>query len=170
VPQHRVPGHGRYPARPGLARLQPVLGAAIITLAVTNVILGGLLVHRADGGAANFAAPPLPAISIPVPPTAAPEPARPPERARRQQAKVRPPVPLGPRNLATALTAYCTDTVAGASAARVTAGGWVCDRAPAAARAVNLDAACRWLYGKDAWSGMLDDTDQRSWRCYRDSS
>jgi hypothetical protein len=166
VPQHRTPGHGRY-----LARLKLTLGTAIGTLAVTNVILGGLLVHRAhDAGTANLAATPLPAISIPVPPTATPEPIRPPERARRQQAKVRPPVRLGPKNLAISLTAYCTDTVAGATAARVTAGGWACHRPSAAARAVDMDAACRWLYGRDAWSGMLDDADQRSWRCYRDPS
>jgi hypothetical protein len=166
VPQHRTPGRRRY-----VARLRPALGTAIGLLAVTDLILGGLLAHRAhDDGTANLAAP-LPAIFIPVPPTAAaPEPARPPERARRQQAKARPPVLLGPENLAISLTAYCTDTVAGATAARVTAEGWACARPPAAARAVDLDAACRWLYGRDAWSGMLADTDQRSWRCYRDPS
>jgi hypothetical protein len=30
--------------------------------------------------------------------------------------------------------------------------------------------ACRWLYGPDAWAGMLDDNDQQTWRCYRDPS
>jgi hypothetical protein len=167
VPQHRTPGDGQY-----RTRLRPALGTAIGTLAVTNLILGGLLVHQAhDHGTASTLAGTLPAISIPVPPTsAAPEPVRPPERARRQQAKARPPVLLGPKNLAISLTAYCTDTVAGATAASVTAGGWACHRPPAAARAVNMDAACRWLYGRDAWSGMLADTDQRSWRCYRDPS
>ena len=167
MPQHRTPGHGRY-----LARLKLTLGTAIGTLAVTNVILGGLLVHRAqDDATANLAAAALPVISIPVPPTAAaPEPARPPERARRQQAKVRPPVRLGPRNLAISLTAYCTDMVAGATAARVTAGGWACDRPSAAGRAVDMDAACRWLYGPAAWAKLLDAHDQLSWRCYRDPS
>ena len=163
MPQHRTLGDGR---------LRTVLGAAIGTLVVTNLILGGLLVRRADAGVARaLAATPLPAISIPIPPTAAaPEPTPPPERALRQRAKVPPPVLLGPKNLAISLTAYCTDVVTGATAARVTAGGWVCDRPPAAARAVNLDAACRWLYGKHAWAGMLAETDQRSWRCYRHSS
>ena len=162
MPQHRTLG---------LRRPGPVLGTAIGMLAVTNLILGGLLVHQADAGGSTRAATPLPTIFIPVPPTAAaPEPARPPERALRQRAKVRPPVLLGPRNLAISLTAYCTDVVAGATAASLTAGGWVCERPPAAARAVDLDAACRWLYGKGARSGMLADTGQRSWRCYRDPS
>lgn len=163
MPQHRTFGHGR---------LRPALGTAIGALAVTNVILGGLLVHRAhDDGGTRLAATTLPAISIPIPPTAAaPEFTRPPERAQRQQAKARPAVLLGPKNLAISLTAYCTDTVAGATAASLTADGWACDRPPAAARAVDMDAACRWLYGKHAWSGLLAETDQRSWRCYRDPS
>jgi predicted NBD/HSP70 family sugar kinase len=162
VPEHRTSGH---------ARLRPAIGTAIGMLAVTNVLLGGLLMHQAHDSSTNLAATPLPAIFIPIPPTAAvPEFTRPPERAQRQQAKARPPVLLGPKNLAISLTAYCTDVVAGATAASVTAGGWVCDRPPAAARAVNMDAACRWLYGKDAWSGMLADTHQRSWRCYRNPS
>jgi hypothetical protein len=150
----------------------PALVAVAGTLVAANVVVGAVLVRLShEAGVIPVAAAPLPAISVPVPfTTAPPGPTLSPARAQLRHAKVRPPVLLGPKNLATALTAYCTGTVAGATRVRVTPDGWACDRPPAAPKAVNTDAACRWLYGKDAWSGMLDDTDQRSWRCYRDPS
>jgi hypothetical protein len=150
----------------------PALVAVIGMLVAANVVVGALLVRLAHhDGTVPVAAVPLPAISIPIPSSVAPlGRALSPERAQLRQAKVRPPVLLGPKNLAASLTTYCRGTVAGATRARVTADGWACNRPPTTPKAVNTDAACRWLYGKDAWSGMLDDTDQRSWRCYRDPS
>jgi hypothetical protein len=177
--RHRGPGQGRYGAPPprhpaaqfGGIRLRRAFVAVIGTLAAADLALSGLLLHEpgGDDGGTPVAATPLPAISIPPPPTAAaPQRTLSPERALRRAAKVRPPVLLGPQDLALALTGYCRATVAGAVGASAHAAGWTCDRPPAAASAVDMDAACRGLYGPHAWSAMLDDTDQQSWRCYRD--
>jgi hypothetical protein len=70
---------------------------------------------------------------------------------------------LGPDSaeaLASALTAFCRD-----GPAVVTEGDWTCGGAP-----IDMDQACVCLYDDDAWAGMLNDDDPRSWRCYRDVS
>jgi hypothetical protein len=147
-----------------------VFATVIGTLAVMDAILGGLVLRPAhDDGRTGLAAAPLPRITIPAPPTPAARTLAP-ARAQRQAAKARPPVLLGPAHLAASLTAYCRAQVSGALRAGMTGDGWQCARALVRPVAIDMDAACRWLYGEDAWSGMIDDTDQRTWRCYRDPS
>jgi hypothetical protein len=178
--RHRGPGQGSYGAplprhaavRFDGIRLRRAFVAVIGTLAAADLVLGGLLLHPAgDGGGTPVAATSLPSISVPPPPTAAvPERTLSPERGLRQAAKVRPPVLLGPKDLTLSLTAYCRATLVGAVGASAHGAGWTCDHPPAAARAVDMDAACRWLYGPAAWAKLLDAHDQQSWRCYRDPS
>jgi hypothetical protein len=70
---------------------------------------------------------------------------------------------LGPDSaeaLASTLTEFCRDGIA-----VVTDGDWTCGGAP-----IDMDKACACLYDDDAWAGMLNDDDPRSWRCYRDVS
>ena len=68
--------------------------------------------------------------------------------------------PEGAEALTSALTEFCRD-----GTAAVTDGDWTCGGAP-----IDMDKACVCLYDDDAWAGMLDDNDPRSWRCYRDVS
>jgi hypothetical protein len=185
--RHRAPGHGRYVAlRRAPARhraddrtieipritgrrlpLRVGLLTAIAGLALTDVMLGALPL-RHDQQSAPVAGGPLPAFTIPVPPTAAAPSTRAARGAQRQRAKARPPVLLGPRDLAASIAAYCTRHVSGATGAKPADDGWQCERPLVRPVAVDMDAACRWRYGPDAWAGMLDDNDQQSWRCYRD--
>jgi hypothetical protein len=175
--RHRGSGHARYATAPPRhatgapgRRLRPAFIAVIATLAVTDALLGGLLLHQSGAGLGPaVAAVQLPRITVPAPATPAGR-TEAPQRAQRQTAKVRPPVLLGPKSLATSLTAYCRAEIIGAPAAVVTGDGWQCDRVVARPVMIDMDAACRWLYGAQAWSGMSDDTDQQTWRCYRDPS
>jgi hypothetical protein len=182
--RHRAPGHGRYIAlrrapvrhrrvtttnRPRRAITRIGVVAMIGTLTAADVALGVLIVQRGRQGTdTTVAAAPGPAIAIPPPPAG--RPARPTPRGERRRSKVRPPVLLGPRHLAASLAAYCTGTVSAAIRARPTEDGWACDRRFVRDRAIDMDAACRWLYGRDAWAGMLNDDNQQTWRCYRDPS
>jgi hypothetical protein len=143
--------------------------AVVGTLAAADVALGALVLqHGRDVTDNTVAATPLPTVSNPPPPTR--RPAQPAPRGERRRSKVRPPVLLGPRHLAASLSAYCTDTVSGTTGARPTDDGWACNRLFVSDRAINMNAACRWLYGTEAWAGMLNDDDQQTWRCYRDPS
>src|SRR4051812_19252986 len=171
--RHRAPGHGRYVARrrsparhhrpgaPPPARTRAGLLSTIGGLAVANLVLAGLAVHQArSGDTAAAMPPPPPRITFPAPDRTAPRPARRAEAAQRQRAKPRPPVLLGPASLDAALTAYCADRVIGARGARPGSSTWVCDRVRARPFPIDMDVACRWRYGPDAWAGMLDDNDQ----------
>jgi hypothetical protein len=131
---------------------------------MANVVAGGFILHREAQRPPVVATQPLPTVTIPVPATAAPStPAL--HRAERRRAKPR-PIALGTIDVA----AFCVDTLAGISGARSTPDGWDCQRSDGTASAVDMNAACRWEYGSEAWGGMLDDADQKSWRCYRDPS
>ena len=68
--------------------------------------------------------------------------------------------PDGAEALASALSGFCRD-----GTAVVSDGDWTCGGAP-----IDMDKACVSLYDDDAWAGMLNDDDPRSWRCYRDVS
>jgi hypothetical protein len=171
--RHRAWCHGRYVAgrhhRPtaGPARLRTGLLATIGGLTVANVVLGGLAVHATRTGATPAAVVPLPVINVP-PATTAPAPAT--RGADRQLARTRPPVLLGPADLGASLTAYCLDRVYGAVSAGPGSDTWVCVRDAAGPYPIAMNVACAWLYGADAWAGMLDDDNPQTWRCYRDAS
>jgi hypothetical protein len=139
------------------------VGLAVGALAV----VAGLLVHHMGAGT-PVAGTHLPAISI-TPPATAERPAQSqsPYRAVRQSAKARPPVLLGPRRLSLSMISYCEAATTRSIGASPTADGWRCDR-PTASPMIDMDAACRWLFGENAWAGMLDDNNPQSWRCYRD--
>jgi hypothetical protein len=165
--RHRGTGHGRYLTHPRHAAPTDHhirLGVTIGTLTVANVVAGGLLVHQ-DALDIPAASRPLPTITIPVPPTAAASANRSPHRAERRQAKPR-PIRLGTVDLA----AFCRDAMTDSTGARMTPDGWDCERLGGTARAVSMNSACAWQYGSEAWGGMLNDDDQRTWRCYRDPS
>jgi hypothetical protein len=166
VPQHRAGGYGRRLARHARADGRNIV-LVLSVLVATAAVVGGLLVHHAADDTRS-SAPPLPKVSIPPPSTAAPT--EPPQRFERQRAKARPPVLLGPTDLATALVGYCKDKVGPGGAATTTADGWRCSRTIASPHPIDMDAACRFFYGEDAWAGMLDDNDPQTWRCYRDPS
>lgn len=187
--RHRATGHGRYltlrtaAPRHLISLTRPhrwpwaVVVAAVLALAATVP----LFLH--DGGTPQ-AAVPLPAISIPPPPTvtANPEPpaSRPPLRAVAQQRKVSPspspssavpPVLLGPADdagLSQLLSAYCRATVGKHTLALSANGGWMCGRILRDPVPIDMDAACRWRYGSAAWADQIDDTRPAGWRCYRD--
>src|SRR5690349_2724219 len=115
--RHRGTGHGRYLTHPQHAA--PVdhrlgLGVTIGTLAVANVVAGGLLANRDDADI-PAASRPLPTITVPVPPTTAAPANRSPHRSERRQAKPR-PVRLGTVDVA----GFCRDAVTGSSGARMT--------------------------------------------------
>jgi hypothetical protein len=93
-----------------------------------------------------------------------------PRGADRQQAKARTPELLGPAHLAASLTAYCRARVRAAISAGPGSDTWVCERVAARPYLISMNVACSWLYGPDAWAGMLDDNDPQTWRCYRDPS
>jgi hypothetical protein len=171
--RRRTPGRGRYVAgrhhHAGAppARLRTGLLAAIAGLIVADVVLGGLAVHATRTGAAPAA--PLPVITFPPAITGvSPSPA--PRGAERQLARTRPAVLLGPADLAASLTAYCLDRVNGAVAAGPGSDTWVCVRTTGGPYPIAMNVACAWLYGPDAWAGMLDDNDPQTWRCYHDPS
>jgi hypothetical protein len=171
--RHRAPGHGRYASRRPprhhrtASRTRTGLIATIGGLTVANLVLGGLAVHTSATPSAPL---PLPIFSVPPPVATVLGPSAAPRGAERQRAKVRPPVLLGPKNLAASLTAYCLDRVSGATGASPGSDTWECDRVLVRPFPIAMDVACRWLYGPDAWAGMLDDNDQQTWRCYRDPS
>ena len=77
---------------------------------------------------------------------------------------------LGPAELGASLTAYCLDRVNGAVGAKPGSDTWVCVRGTAVPYPIDMNVACAWLDGPDAWAGMLDDNDPQTWRCYRDAS
>jgi hypothetical protein len=147
-------------------------------LAVTAVllILGALspLLMREPEQPANPVA--LPVISIPPLPTviATPAPVGSPGalRAVRQARKATPaPILLGPAEnagLPDLVGAYCRATYGGLTLAASTADGWVCARLGRGNTAVDMDAMCRHRYGAAAWADLGDESDPRSWRCYRD--
>jgi hypothetical protein len=84
------------------------------------------------------------------------------------------PVPtmLGPGGddaLEAALTSYCV-AVRGDLAVAVRgdgADGWDCRHAERTTT-IAMNTACRFFYGKDAWSMTLDDSNPYSWRCFTD--
>jgi len=105
-----------------------------------------------------------PAVSVPPPVTATPSSRSGLPTARGLPRAVKATaVLLGPDGagaLASALTTLCPD-----GTATITDGDWTCGGAP-----IDMDQACVSLYDDDAWAGMLNDDDPRSWRCYRDVS
>ncbi|RZU53170.1 hypothetical protein EV385_5056 [Krasilnikovia cinnamomea] len=92
--------------------------------------------------------------------TASPTPPPPSPSPRRTQL-------LGPDNLGRALAGYCRSTEGRGTAAALTRDGWFCVRLFERPRPIDMDAACRDLYGSAARARQLDASDQRSWRCYR---
>ncbi len=169
--RHRASGRRRYASgrhhrpSPAPARLRTGLLATIAGLTVADAVLGGLAVHAAGTGTTPASVAPLPVTTVP-PATTAPD--RGPRGADRQRA--RPPVLLGPAHLGASLTAYCLHRVNGAVGAAPGSDTWVCVRDAAGPYPIAMNVACAWLYGADAWAGMLDDDDPQSWRCYRDAS
>jgi hypothetical protein len=152
------------------------VGAVLTGVAVTAA---HWMHPTAAGDAVTAAAPqsgdlpwtvPLPTASAssatgePAPPEPAPPEPAPPEPA--------PPEPalLGPDTddaMATALTAYCLYDLGDPAVAKLDADDeWGCrtDRNTV----LDVDKACQWFYGDDAWSMTLDDDDPYSWRCFRD--
>lgn len=157
--------------------------AVIIVLALVNAVLLGLhMRHPADGSPGT--ALPLTWISPAAPPTVLPDsdPGPSPSqvlsvgRAVRQAPRPHPttpspratPVLLGPADLQSALTTYCQTVYEQLTMAFATAGGWECAQFFSPPRPIDMNAACRSLYGSSAWADLLDNNDQRSWRCYRD--
>ncbi len=80
------------------------------------------------------------------------------------------PVLLGPGTnaaLPPMLNSYCRATYGRFTAARSTAGGWVCDVFGRPSVALDMTAVCRWTYGDNAFAVLGSATDPQSWRCYR---
>jgi hypothetical protein len=173
----RLPRPRRRPLALALAVLAVLLLAAVTPLA------------RREPETPQVAVP-LPAISVPPPPTAArtasPAATRRALQAIRQAAKASPApsatptsapattvprVLLGPASDADVgplLASYCRETYGRFSLAVATAESWVCARLGRAVVAVDMDAMCRRRYGDSAWADLGRATDPRSWRCYRD--
>jgi hypothetical protein len=152
--------------------------AVVALLALVNAVLLGLhMRHPADGSPGTA----LPWISPAAPPTALPNSSPGPShvvsvgRAVRQVPRPRPttpspsatPVLLGPADLQSALTTYCQTAYGQLTMAFAGADGWECAQFFNRARPIDMNAACRSLYGSSTWADLLDDNDQRSWRCYR---
>jgi hypothetical protein len=98
----------------------------------------------------------------PPAPTPSPKPSSPKPSGPQPAAAEPTAVLLGPEGavaLAAILTDYC-----GARAV-VVEGDWTCKGKP-----IDMDKACVFRYDEDAWAGMLNDDDPRTWRCYRDVS
>ncbi|MEV4639625.1 hypothetical protein AB0J80_19940 [Actinoplanes sp. NPDC049548] len=195
--RHRATGRGRYLslrlAIPRHAAADPTAVAqprasrwpwAIVVAAF--VALGAtvpLLLH--DPGTPQ-AAVPLPAVSIPPPPTAAATPSatRRPLRAVAQARKISPsatpsasrstkaaPVLLGPADdagLPQLLNDYCRANVGRFTLAVSTPDGWACGRLARDPVRIDMDAMCRWRYGDAAWADLPDGAATTGWRCYRD--
>jgi hypothetical protein len=151
--------------------------ALVLLAAVTPLAL------REPGG--PQLAVPLPQVSVPPLPTrsaaASPPATRRALRAVRQAAKASPapssaapgaaPVLLGPATgaeLPALLGSYCRATHGRLTLAASTADGWVCAPLGRTALTLDMDAMCRWRYGAGGWADLGNDTDPRSWRCYRD--
>ena len=73
-----------------------------------------------------------------------------------------------PADLAGSLTTYCRRTYGPLTFAVLGRDGWQCAGLFRQPRGIDLNAACRSLYGAGARAEMLKADDQRSWRCYRD--
>jgi hypothetical protein len=185
-----APRHAAAPAvsADGATMELPVLRSrhwpmAVAVLAVLMLVAVTPLVFRRPD--ASQVAVPLPTVSIPPPPTGTVTPSAPasrrPLQAVRQAAKARPapssapgsvaPVLLGPAtdtDLPALLGSYCRVTYGRLTLAASTSDGWFCAPLGRATTAIDMDAMCRWRYGTAAWADLGDDTDPRSWRCYRD--
>jgi hypothetical protein len=174
--RHRAAGFGRYlslaPARPRhalpvtdrpLRRDLLAGGAAAVVLCTAGGALGAVAANVRDAGTAPVAGVPLPVISFPAPAVPVALGAK---DAVRQAAKIRPPVYLGPLGV-TQLTTYCRAHAGAATTAVVIDDGWACGPN---AEPLSMNAVCRWWHGRAAWSGMIDDNDPDTWRCYRDPS
>jgi hypothetical protein len=171
---HRARGFGRYVAlrratprhhhtdEQDVSDRRPLL----ILLAIVVAVVAGTVTATArwSPDARPRAAVTPPAASVPPPVTVTPSfrsglaAARAVPRGAKATA-----VLLGPDGaeaLASALTTFCRD-----GTAVVIDGDWTCGGAP-----IDMDEACACLYDDDAWAGMLNDDDPRSWRCYRDVS
>ena len=177
--RHRTDPPGPY------RRTRRAFVAVISVLAVVNVVLLGLRLNFSAGPAGRTEAVPLPTVSGPAPPITSSGPARSlaPGRAERQVRKPRPATPsptpsrsatavlLGPVDLQAALTGYCRATYGRLTVAVLTGSdGWQCARPRKKTHGIDMDAACRSLYGSPARADLRDDDDQQSWRCYRDGS
>ena len=150
------------------------------------LVLAAVTPFAFRGSGAPRAAVPLPAVSVPPPPTwtdlPAPTATRPQLRAVRQAAKLSPaapsasssapaPVLLGPgadADVGPLVGSYCRATHGRFSLATATADTWTCARIGRAGIAVDMDTLCRWRYGAAAWADLGRAGDARSWRCYRD--
>jgi hypothetical protein len=169
---HRARGFGRYLAlrratprhhtdEHEVSDRRPVL----ILLAIVVAVVAGTVTATARWS--TDVAPPAvvapPTVSVPPPATVTPSFRSGLPSAHGVPQRAATAVLLGPGGteaLASALTEFCGD-----GTAVVTDGDWTCGGAP-----IDMDKACVSLYDDEAWAGMLDDDDPRSWRCYRDVS
>ncbi|GAB1646250.1 hypothetical protein KRMM14A1259_66730 [Krasilnikovia sp. MM14-A1259] len=99
--------------------------------------------------------------TTPAPTTTAPQSPRSTPTSRSQL--------LGPNNLGQALAGYCESSGGRGTGVGLARDGWYCVQWPDRAWRIDMDAACRQLYGSPVRARLLDSTDQRSWRCYRDT-
>jgi len=175
VPRHADrPGGASEP--PGGARMRTKAGFAgfAVVVVVVGVVLGLRLEPHDDAPAPALA---LPTFSVAVPPMATPGSTAPTEREVHRLTRARPTTPpttppppaeASPVLLGTPdLTSYCRRTY-GLSVAVLGRDGWQCAGLFRQPRGIDLNAACRSLYGAGARAEMLKADDQRSWRCYRD--
>ena len=182
--RHRAGGFGRYVAFTTAAprhavqqqrQVPPVVsGGLAVVLWTSGGALGAVAANLHEADTVPRAAVRLPAISIPIPPTAWPTPSMSgarwsASRAVPQAAKVRPPVLLGLLRDGR-LTTYCRALRGSSNVAVVTDDGWACRPVANGRGLLSMNAVCRWFYGDSAWAGMIDDNDPDTWRCYRDPS